>query len=295
MTLSIASWNILAPSWAAVEYYYPSSAPFLNREKRREAILKVVKRLCIDEKHDFVALQEIEQGEIQILLQHFNQLGYSGSYAFHDDLYWQSDITQEVPFASNGVALFWRRATVYKLYTTNVALSNQGNHCIVGLFVIANNRLARVASCHFDADYANRRNAEATALMNYFDIYDTEYLHAAHRRPEESIDIIAGDLNFSTATGPLANILVAKAQFVDAHNSLGVAVSTHPFTKKYQKNDNYGIIDHILIRNATKIIGASTEDFDVMQLASHEESRVNLLLQKSGSDHFLIRAAIRLS
>lgn len=292
MLLSIASWNILAPCWAAVEYYFPSSAQLLKKDKRRSAILAVIDRYCNIEQHDFIALQEIEQGEIQILLQHFNQWGYSGSYAFHDDLYWQSDISPTVSFASNGVALFWRRSTVYKLYTANVALAADGNHCIVGLFVVANNRLARVASCHFDANYANRRNAEARALVDYFNLHDTEYLHSAHNRAESSIDMIAGDLNFHTDAGPFQNIFCGQANFIDAHKSLDVAIATHPFTKKYQQNDNYGIIDHIIVRNASQIVSASTEDFGVMSLASDEEARVNLLLEKSGSDHFAIVAKV---
>jgi len=66
---------------------------------------------------------------------------------------------------------------------------------------------------------------------------------------------------------------------------------THPFTSTYSGNDNFGIIDHILVR------GATPQDGKVLTLNVNndgvtEEQRINLLLQRDGSDHFVVSGSI---
>lgn len=274
-TIGVATFNVLAPCWASPAYYFESSKPLLKREKRRAAIIRVLQSLAT--KYDFIALQETQQDEIGFFKAALEQLGFGGFSVNHDDSYWAQYITADPPFASNGVALYWNMSTISMTAESRVALSDGGNHCVIGTFRKGRTSI-RVVSCHLDSDRSNKRLKEAKALVA--------------RLPQQRamVDIIAGDFNFNSDTGPLNNIFHAN-QFVDVLQVVGKEEATHQFTSKYAQNNNFGIIDHVMVRNATPRDG-EVLNYNVWRDGATEEEHVNLTLQRDGSDHFVVTALI---
>ena len=105
MNIRVATFNILAPCWASVDFYPQNTAPFLDRLARRNAITKVLKRLANE--NDFIALQETQKGEIEYFEHVLESVGFEGYNVTHEDTYWQSYVRPDVKFSPNGVALYW--------------------------------------------------------------------------------------------------------------------------------------------------------------------------------------------
>ena len=273
--LKIATFNVLAPCWASPVNYFPTSETFLNRQFRRALIIQALQKLVIS--HDFIALQETQEDEIHFFENELKACGFAGFHVNHKDSYWQKYVTPDVPFAPNGVGLYWNTKKVLNLSKELLSLSEDGNSCAFATFKMGSTTI-RVVSCHLDADQSGKRLKQANAIM------------AALPRKNNTIDIVAGDFNFNTDMGPLQQI-ISKSNFVNILEAVGKQEATHPFTSKYAQNANYGNIDHILVRGAIPKDG-TVLTFNVWQDATSEEERVNLLLQRNGSDHFIVTGQI---
>jgi endonuclease/exonuclease/phosphatase family metal-dependent hydrolase len=282
--LKLVTFNVLAPCWADPLIYPVSSEPFLERIRRRAVIINLLKTLAAT--HDVIALQETQIDELPYFDTELKRRGFEGFAAYHRDDYWSQYITQNPPFASNGVALYWNKAKLTKQNIKAYDLGTEGNRGIVGDFKV-NNQLVRISCIHLDSDTGGRRAKEAKALINIL----------GENAVVGRVDFILGDLNFNYDTGPLNNIFYHNG-FQSLLKLANKEEPTHPFTKAYQSNDNYGIIDHILVRKGSKSVQVVLTDTEVITHnvwtdGQTEEERINLLLQRNGSDHFAVRAGLK--
>lgn len=275
----ILSFNVLAPCWASPEYYPASTAPRLDRFARRQAILNLLKAQA--DAVDIFALQETTREEFAALAAGLGDK-WLGFQADHRPDYWSNWITPGLPWEPNGVALFVRRGRFGSPSFADVALSDSGNHAAVFTGLLADGRVVRCASLHLDSDRAANRKRELGAL-----------LQRLSPRPGQP-DFLAGDFNFETDSGNLKADL-RDAGFRNILEELGVAQNTHPWDTRYYGADNWGIIDHILVRQGRPAAG-EVLDFGLFELyPDDEEARINENLDRCGSDHFPVygTAALR--
>lgn len=277
MELSLCTYNILAPCWADLSIYPQNSHPYIDKQFRRNLIINTLKQLSV--KHDIIALQETQDDELPFLISELNSLGFSGFHINHKDDYWAKYITIDPPFVSNGVALFWKSENITMLEINGYDLSTKGNRCIMGKFK-KNNKIFRIVCVHLDTDTGGARAKEAKDIIEIL--------------PKENnvTDIILGDFNFNTEYGPYNNIFKSN-RFLNLLKVLGKEDMTHPFDFSYAGNNNYGSIDHILFRgnNVTPVDGEIL-DFNVWKESNSMDDRISLLLQKNGSDHFIVTGKI---
>lgn len=287
--IKVFAYNVLAPCWAAPEYYPDQCPDSLDADTRRESVREVL--LEAAPSTDFFALAETEKDWndyfAKALSNHFDYFS-----AYHDDSYWESWITEDPPFARNGVAIAVNNQKYQDCSFADVALGT-GNHvAFVSCTHKALNREVRVASVHFDSDTGGRRAKEAKALGSMvFDGSDAG-----------SIDIIAGDFNGNTATGPLHNILIKTLKFVDVKAAVGlpIDIQTHPYTTAYNQNKNYGNIDHIVARGeGLSFADAQVNDGGVWDDYAEgrggdvlEDPRACAYMDGYGSDHFSVEATL---
>ncbi|QKF94192.1 endonuclease/exonuclease/phosphatase [Fadolivirus algeromassiliense] len=274
MTLNVCTYNVLAPCWASPKYYPDSSLPYLDKTKRRLSIINTLKSLALT--HDFIALQETQIDEYPYFINALKPFGFAGFNVTHRDDYWKQYITSDPPFAPNGVALLWNTKRVNLLTVERHDLSDDGNRGIIGLF-LKDNKTFRVSCIHLDSDTGGRRAKEAKALIE--------------KLPQTNglVDVILGDFNFNTDSGPYNNIF--DGVFNNLLKDIGKEEMTHPFTFAYNGNDNYGIIDHILYRDCVPNNG-QVLTFNVWTDGTDMEERINLLLMRNGSDHFVVTGMI---
>lgn len=264
MHLKLCTFNILAPCWAHPSYYPASSSQYLDRIKRRESIINVLKYLSLS--HDMIALQEIQYGEITYIREVMKQLDYDCFHIYHEDTYWKDYVRPDIPFVSNGVALFWKSKKISLISIDGNSFSNGGNRCIIGLFRL-NEKIFRVTCVHLDKE---KNNKELMAILDYLN------------SSPSMVDIILGDFNHNINYEPYSNILKTN-KFTNLLNFLDRENITHPF----------GIIDHILVRNAIPDNG-QVLDFGILQDGNNDQEKFNLMLQRIGSDHFVVSGSIML-
>jgi endonuclease/exonuclease/phosphatase family metal-dependent hydrolase len=275
--LKLLTFNILAPSWASPTHYPESTLPLLDIDKRRPLILETIKQLVAD--CDVCALQETQEDEIC----HYNELlcslGFQGVHANHNDSYWEKSITPDVPFVSNGVALYWRTNSI-EMNNIHIAdLSDNGNRCII-LNAKKDNKNIRIACLHLDSDHGGRRKKESRMLLDIL-------------KPDPKVrDIVIGDLNFDADNKSFKKTF-GRHKFKDVLKAVGKEEKTHPYIDGYLGNSQYTIIDHVLVRNA-KPINGKVNNFNVWNDGKTTEERVNLLFERSGTDHFPVNAVIQL-
>ena len=267
--IKLCTFNILAPSWASFTHYPESAFSLLDINKRRPKILETIINLAKD--CDIVALQETQEDEIHYYNKLMNEIGFEGVHVNHDDSYWEKSITSDRPFVSNGVAMYWRTSTIKIDKIHLPILSEGGNKCIV-LHAKKGGKKIRIACVHLDSDYGGRRKSEAKNLMNIL----------THN--SEITDIVIGDLNFDADNKPYKKTF-GKHKFKNVLKVVGKEEKTHPYINGYLGNSRYVIIDHILVRNGTPLDG-KVVNFNVWDDGKTTEERVNLLLERSGSDHF---------
>jgi endonuclease/exonuclease/phosphatase family metal-dependent hydrolase len=275
--LKLCTYNVLAPCWADPSIYPLISRPHLDKDKRRVAIIRTLVSLA--QTHDIIALQETQEDEISYYKEELKKEGFLCFSVNHDDNYWARYITVDPPFVSNGVAVFWNARVVDMLTISGCSFSNKGNRGIIGTFR-KNNKVFRVVCAHLDSDTGGARAKESKSLISQLPPL------------ANTTDFILGDLNFTVENGPYNNIF-NKANFVSIMKYLGKEEMTHPFDISYGGNDNYGIIDHILVRGAVPING-EVITFGVYQDAQTVDERISLLLQRNGSDHFIVSGLINI-
>lgn len=273
--LNLATFNVLAPCWANPSEYPASSLPYLDKVKRRGLIIQTIQTLA--KSNDIIALQETQEDEYGYFYDAMIKIGFDGYHVNHRDDYWSRYITIDPPFVSNGVALFWNKKTINFLEINDCKLSDDGNHCIFTILK-KNNKIFRLICCHLDSDTGGKRTKESKAIMDNLKPIDG------------TTDIIIGDLNFNIDNGPYNRIFYSN-NFTDVLKSLGREEMTHPFDFTYMGNSNFGIIDHILVRNAKPVDG-KVLTFNVWNDGTTSEERINLLLQRNGSDHFVVCGTI---
>lgn len=279
--IKIVSFNILAPPWAKPSSYPESSEPYLDRELRRVSIIDVLNSL--KGSSDVIALQEItpiEFGYIKSALKDFVAIQVN-----HDPDYWSQYITDNPPWEPNGNALFLKKSTFKNVSFSDVPLSTSGNHgAYAEAKLKANNQQVKIFSVHFDSDHGGNRKKEMEAAV--------AHIGAA----SNSIDIIAGDFNSSPQQGNYSNLLELQG-YIDVLAAIGNTEITTPYTTQYSSSNNFGIIDHVMVRNAQPIAGDVIDNnlFTIYPdgpAHANEEPRITANLQITGSDHFPVWGSI---
>jgi mRNA deadenylase 3'-5' endonuclease subunit Ccr4 len=270
-TLTLCTYNILAPCWTNPGIYPTSSVPYLDRYVRRDIKIDILNNLA--KTHDIIALQEIQDDEYPVLKEAMKQIGFQGFNVNHRDDYWENYITLDPPFVSNGVGLFWNKKNINILEIQGHNFSDDGNKGIVAYFR-KNNKLFRVTCVHLDTKRGGRVTNEAQSIVDLL------------VPGEDLTDIIIGDLNFNT--GQEVYDVFKDSNFIDVYDAVGEKGVERPLNTSYAGNTNCGIIDHIMIRNATPV-SSSILDFNAWSDGSQDpEERINLTLQRIGSDHFIV-------
>lgn len=291
--IKVATFNVLAPCWASPKYYPVSSLPKLDRVYRRARIISFINQ-AVASGVSVIALQEVQIDEYPFFYDALKR-NFEGGISLHDDNYWSTWITTNPPFARNGNALFLRKDVFDQITFSDRALSNEGNHCVLATARERTTlRNLRIASIHLDSDNSSRRNNELTALLGLLPPV------------ANTVDIVAGDYNAALSSGNLSN-LMKTSNFLNALDVLGIAEQTHPFTTSYNRNTNWGPIDHIAYRN-TAVTGKSSVtndgspaiengvvDFNVWKLypsgSTFEARRIDKNFDNCGSDHFPVFAS----
>jgi endonuclease/exonuclease/phosphatase family metal-dependent hydrolase len=272
-SIKVVTFNVLGPIWADPALY-PPGAP-LDREYRRARIISALNNLKKDA--DNIALQEVVESEFPYYLAGLGN-DWVGLGAYHDPNYWSNWLIPSIPWEPNGVAIFVNRKTFKSIGFSDNALSDSGNHAALFIGVHkSTNKQVRAFSVHLDSDHAYNRNKELAAALGIL-------------APKDGvIDVIAGDINFETDTGNLRDDL-NKALFVDILHQLGTEDLTSPYATSYYKADNWGIIDHVIIRNGSPKEGYVVnyglyEKYPIVPSGS-DDPRIIENFQIDGSDHF---------
>jgi endonuclease/exonuclease/phosphatase family metal-dependent hydrolase len=274
--MSVLTFNVLAPLWAAPRWYPERVDPaLLDRTFRRGRITAFLRDA--GRSRDIVCLQEVEAGEMGYYEQALGG-GFAGAFASHDPAYWSNWLVPELPWVPNGNALFVRRAALAEFSFGDLSLGGTGNHAVMLSGVLAGSRRPlRAASVHLDADRNNGRRVEFQSLLAQWPL------------AAGSVDLIAGDINEDTISGSLGGE-VKRAGFADVLAVVGNREATHPFSSSYNGATRWAIIDHVLARGATPRAG-DVFDFGLWSL-SDEVARIEANFRACGSDHFPVAAEL---
>lgn len=274
--LSVLSFNVLAPLWAAPRWYPERLDPMLlDRVFRRERITTFLRGAA--RSRDIVCLQEVEAGEMPYYEQALGG-GFVGAFASHDPAYWSNWLVPELPWVPNGNALFARRAALAEFSFSDLSLGGTGNHAVMLSGLLAGSRRPlRAASVHLDADRNNGRRIEFQSLLDQWPA------------GSGSVDLIAGDINEDTVSGSLGGV-VKRAGFADVLAAVGNREATHPFSASYNGATRWATIDHVLSRGATPRAG-DVFDFGLWSI-SDEVARIEANFRACGSDHFPVAAEV---
>src|SRR5918996_1983834 len=124
--LSMVTFNVLAPIWAAPVWYPPEMDPaLLDADYRRERITAVLSSRAADT--DIFCLQEVQESELPAFLAAVGQ-GFTGVMAHNDRDWWSNWLVPELPLAPQGTAIIVRRQAFSNLMFRDVPLSGDGNH-----------------------------------------------------------------------------------------------------------------------------------------------------------------------
>jgi len=284
VTIEVGNFNVLAPCWASPNYY-PSGAtslltPYATRINRGISYMTG----ALGEV-DFWSFQETETIINDQLANGYGTAQYNWFHVFHDDNYWDNWITPDPVFHRNGVSIGVNKNKYDQCVFVDKPLGT-GNHA--GIAICRNiqlNRWLRFCAVHFDSDDSTFRNTESAALNAYL---------ASENSHTNYVDIIAGDLNSNTDSGPMYNNLIQNG-FTDALSALGVTLSTAP-------GGSGSNIDHILVRVSnegwTPITGV-VHNNNLFQLypevtggqgTKNRNNRIIKNFEFTGSDHFPVSA-----
>jgi len=279
-TIEIGNFNVLAPCWASPSYYPNGALSLLTPGSTRinRGINYMIGALG---EVDFWSFQETETIINDQIANGYGTALYNFFHVFHDDDYWANWITADPPFHRNGVSIGVNKNKYDQCVYVDKPLGT-GNHAAVAICRnIELNRWFRFCAVHFDSDTNTRRDLESAALKNYL---------ASEQSHTNYVDIIAGDLNANTVSGPMYTNLIQNG-FTDALSALGVTLSTAP-------GSSGSNIDHILVRVAgdgwTPTSGV-VHNNNLFQLypevgggqgTQNRNQRIIKNFEYTGSDHF---------
>ena len=162
--LPMVTFNVLAPVWAAPDWYPPEmDMSLLDADYRRARITAFLASRAADT--DIFCLQEVQESELPAFLAALGS-GFTGAMAHNDRDWWANWVVPAIPWAPNGTAIVMRRQAFSNLTFRDIPLSGDGNHAefVAGVHRATGRRL-RAASIHLDSDKEANRGREANALM----------------------------------------------------------------------------------------------------------------------------------
>jgi endonuclease/exonuclease/phosphatase family metal-dependent hydrolase len=268
--IGMVTFNVLAPVWAAPDWYPPEmDMSLLDADDRRERITAFLASRAAGT--DVFCLQEVQESEFPAFLAATGN-GFAGAMAHNDRDWWSNWVVPEIPWAPNGTALIVRRQAFSNLAFRDVPLSADGNHGeIVEGVHRATGRRFRAASIHFDSDKEANRGREARALM-------------AELPPAPgTTDVVCGDFNEDSVTGTAGGV-VRRAGFVDVLDAVGNREPTHPWSSSFNGATRWAIIDHLTVRGAQPLSG-DVLDFGGLSIPD-ELTRIESNFRTTGSDHY---------
>jgi endonuclease/exonuclease/phosphatase family metal-dependent hydrolase len=267
--LSMVTFNVLAPVWAAPDWYPPEmDMTLLDTAFRRERITAFLAERAADT--DIFCLQEVQESELPAFLAALG--GFAGAMAHNDRDWWSNWVVPEIPWAPNGTAIAVRRQAFSDLTFRDVPLSGDGNHGVIVEGVHrATGRRVRAASIHLDSDHESNRRREARSLM-------AELPPAGN-----TTDVVCGDFNEDAVTGTAGGVM-RRAGFVDVLDAVGNREPTHPWSSSFNGATRWAIIDHLTVRGAQPLSG-DVLDFGALQIPD-ELARIESNFRTTGSDHF---------
>ena len=273
--LPMVTFNVLAPVWAAPDWYPAEmDMSLLDADFRRPRITAFLEARAADT--DVVCLQEVQESELPAFLAALGS-GFTGAMAHNDRDWWSNWVVPSIPWAPNGTAIAVRRQAFSSLSFRDIPLSGDGNHAeIVEGVHRATGRRFRAASIHLDSDVEANRGREANALM-------AELPAAAG-----TTDVVCGDFNEDAVTGKAGGIM-RRAGFVDVLDAVGNREPTHPWSSSYNGATRWAIIDHLTVRGARPLSG-DVLDFGGLLIAD-ELTRIESNFRTTGSDHYPVGGA----
>jgi endonuclease/exonuclease/phosphatase family metal-dependent hydrolase len=272
--LSVVSFNVLAPVWAAPDWYPEEmDSSLLDNDFRRPRIMSFLASRASTT--DIFCLQEVQESELPYFLEAVGS-GFTGAMGLNDPDWWSSWVVPEIPWAPNGTALLVRRGAFSSIRIRDIALSGDGDHGALFEGVErASGRRVRAASVHLDSDVQANRNREAKSLMTQMPV------------AAGTVDVVCGDINEDAVNGAASGIF-QRAGFSDALAAVGNREPTHPWDTQYNGSPRWSIIDHVIVRDARPLSG-DVYDFGVYAIEDETE-RIEANFRNTGSDHFPIGA-----
>jgi endonuclease/exonuclease/phosphatase family metal-dependent hydrolase len=273
--LGMVTFNVLAPVWAAPDWYPPEmDMSLLDAAYRRARITSFLASRAANT--DIFCLQEVQESELPAFLDAVGG-GFAGAMSHNDRDWWSNWVVPEIPWAPNGTAIMVRRQAFSNLVFRDVALSGDGDHAeLVEGVHRATGRRFRAASIHLDSDKEANRGREARSLMSQ--------LPAAGG----AIDIVCGDFNEDSVTGTAGGV-VKRAGFVDVLDAVGNREPTHPWSSSFNGATRWAIIDHLTVRGANPLSG-DVLDFGGLSIPD-ELTRIESNFRTTGSDHYPVAGA----
>jgi endonuclease/exonuclease/phosphatase family metal-dependent hydrolase len=273
--LGMVTFNVLAPVWAAPDWYPPEmDMSLLDAAYRRARITSFLASRAADT--DIFCLQEVQESEFPAFLAAVGG-GFAGAMSHNDRDWWSNWVVPEIPWAPNGTAIMVRRQAFSNLVFRDVALSGDGDHAeLVEGVHRATGRRFRAASIHLDSDKEANRGREARSLMS-------QLPPAAG-----AIDVVCGDFNEDSVTGTAGGV-VKRAGFVDVLEAVGNREPTHPWSSSFNGATRWAIIDHLTVRGAQPLSG-DVLDFGGLSIPD-ELTRIESNFRTTGSDHYPVAGA----
>jgi endonuclease/exonuclease/phosphatase family metal-dependent hydrolase len=273
--LGMVTFNVLAPVWAAPDWYPPEmDMSLLDAAYRRARITSFLASHAADT--DIFCLQEVQESEFPAFLAAVGS-GFAGAMSHNDRDWWSNWVVPEIPWAPNGTAIMVRRQAFSNLVFRDIALSGDGDHAeLVEGVHRATGRRFRAASIHLDSDKEANRGREARSLMS-------QLPPAAG-----AIDVVCGDFNEDSVTGTAGGV-VKRAGFVDVLDAVGNREPTHPWSSSFNGATRWAIIDHLTVRGAQPLSG-DVLDFGGLSIPD-ELTRIESNFRTTGSDHYPVAGA----
>ena len=273
--LGMVTFNVLAPVWAAPDWYPPEmDMSLLDAASRRARITSFLASRAADT--DIFCLQEVQESEFPAFLAAVGG-GFAGAMSHNDRDWWSNWVVPEIPWAPNGTAIMVRRQAFSNLAFRDIALSGDGDHAeLVEGVHRATGRRFRAASIHLDSDKEANRGREARSLMS-------QLPPAAG-----AIDVVCGDFNEDSVTGTAGGV-VKRAGFVDVLDAVGNREPTHPWSSSFNGATRWAIIDHLTVRGAQPLSG-DVLDFGGLSIPD-ELTRIESNFRTTGSDHYPVGGA----